>query len=170
MDYRLTEGSQSDQAVPKTYADIFDEFLPQYLAIGMPYDLYWDGEYGTKTAYRKAYQARMQNEQRIADINNWNMGHYLIKVLQAVPLLVGGLNTKGHNLPDYPDRPLLETAELEKREKERKDREEARRKKEEDQSKLAQAVFQQWVAQMNCNIEKRLDRERKEREQEGTGQ
>ena len=161
MGDRLTEDQDSEQTVPKTYADIFDEFLPEYLAMGMPYDLYWDGEYGTKTAYRKAYQKRIENEQRVADINNWRMGQYVIKVLQAIPLLVGGLNTKGHNLPDYPDKPFLEAAEIQKKE-------EDRRKHEEDQSKLAQALFQQFVSKVNGNIAKRVEREKLM--QKGSGQ
>ena len=161
MGDRLTEDPESQQAVPKSYADVFDEMLPEYLAMGMPYDLYWDGEYGTKTAYRKAYQTRMENEKRMTDANNWYMGQYIIKVLQAVPLLVGGLNTKGYNLPDYPEKPFLEAAEIQKKE-------EDRRKHEEDQSKLAQALFQQFVSKINGNIVKRVEREK--REQESTGQ
>ena len=49
MGDRLTGEEESEQASPKTYGDIFDEFLPEYIAIGMPYDLYWDGEYISKS-------------------------------------------------------------------------------------------------------------------------
>ena len=141
--------------------DIFDEQLPYYLAMGMPYDLFWDGEVGTRRAFRKAYLIRIENEQRMADVNNWYMGQYIIGALQAVPLFVGGLNTKGITLPEYPDKPFLQKAEGKKKE-------EDRQKQEEDQSKLAQAMFQQMVANMNGNIIRRLEREKRERE--GSGQ
>ena len=159
MGDRLTGEEESEQASPKTYGDIFDEFLPEYLAIGMPYDLYWDGEYGTKTAYRKAYQLRIRNEQLLADTNNWYVGQYIMAALQAVPLLVNGFVPKGVKAVDYPDKPFLEKQEELKKE-------EARQKHEEDQSKIAQAMFQAMVAKFNKNIEKRLEREA----QEGTGQ
>ena len=161
MGNRLTEDQDSQQTVPKTYADIFDEFLPEYLAMGMPYDLYWDGEYGTKTAYRKAYQIRVENEQRLSDRNNWYIGQYIAKVLQAVPLLVNGFVPNGITPGEYPAKPFFEQHEAEKKE-------EDRRKKEEDQSKLAEALFQQFVSRINGNIVKRIEHEKLM--QEGSGQ
>ena len=155
----IWDDSQKTSSTP--CGDIFDDQLPYYLAMGMPYDLYWDGEYGTRRAFRKAYQIRLENERRMADVNNWYMGQYIIGALQSVPLFVGGLNTKGITLPEYPDKPFLETAEAKKKE-------EDRQKYEEDQSKVAQALFQQMVAKMNGNIIRRLEREK--REQAGSGQ
>ena len=87
------------------------------------------------------------------------MGQYIISALQAVPLLVGGFNTKGAKIPDYPQKPFLETYEEKKKE-------ETRKKQEEDQSKLAMAMFQSMVLKMNKNIEKRLEKQK----QEGSGQ
>ena len=134
--------------------DIFDEQFPHYLLMGMTPEQYWDGESWLKPAYRKAYRIRMENEERIADRNNWYMGQYMIKVLQAVPLLVAGLNVKrGTELPDYPAKPFFEEAEEQKKE-------EVRKKKQEDQQQLAMAVFQQFTMKMNKNIEKRLENER----------
>ena len=122
--------------------------------MGMTPEQYWDGESWLKPAYRKAYRLRMENEERIADRNNWYMGQYMIKVLQAVPLLVAGLNVKrGTELPDYPNRPFFEEAEAQKKE-------EVRKQKEEDQQQLAMAVFQQFTMKLNKNIEKRLEQER----------
>ena len=122
--------------------------------MGMTPEQYWDGESWLKPAYRKAYRLRMENEERIADRNNWYMGQYMIKVLQAVPLLVAGLNVKrGTELPDYPKMPFFEEAEAQKKE-------EVRKQKQEDQQQLAMAVFQQFTMKMNKNIEKRLEKER----------
>ena len=152
MGDRLTEEDSPKQPSQTPYGDTFDELCPHYLAMGMPYDLYWDGEVGSKTAYRKAYQIQMESKQRMTDQANWNMGQYIIAVLQAVPLFVGGLNTKGVNLPTYPDKPILEKHIEEKNE-------EDRRKKEEDQQKLAMAMFQAMVTSFNKNTEGRKARE-----------
>ena len=143
MGDRLTE-----QASPTPYGDIFDELFPHYLLMGMTPEQYWDGEYGWKKAAREAYRMRMENEQKLADRNNWYMGQYMIAVLQSVPLLVGGLNVKeGTQLPEYPDKPLLEKAELQRKEEDRK-------KYEEDRAKAAMAMFQAGITKFNKRFEK----------------
>lgn len=153
----LTENESSKQTSPYTYGDIFDELFPHYLLMGMTPEQYWDGESWLKPAYRKAYRMRIENEQRITDTHNWYMGQYLIKALQAVPLLVAGLNVKSSTkLPDYPDKPFLIEAEERKKE-------EVRKQKQEDQQKLAMALFQQFTMRFNKNVEKRLEREKAEK-------
>ena len=159
MGDRLTEEDSPKQASPTPYGDTFDEALPHYLAMGMTWNEFWDGEYGTKKACRKAYRIRMETEQQIADQNNWYMGQYIVCALQAVPLWVGGFNTKGKHIPDYPNKPFLEKYEEDKREASRK-------RKEEDQSKLAMAMFQAMTTKFNKNIENRLAKQKTE----GTGQ
>ena len=133
---------------------MFDDALPHYLAIGMPYDLYWDGEFGSKRAFRKSYSIKLEAEQKLADQRNWYMGQYVAAAIQAVPLFVAGFNTKGANLPDYPDKPFLQKYEEQKKE-------EAVRQQQEDQSKLAMAMFQAMASRFNKNMEKK---------QEGSGQ
>lgn len=154
-------GEEPQKTSSTPCGDIFDDQLPYYLAMGMPYDLFWDGEYGTRRAFLKSYRIRLENERRMADVNNWYMGQYIIAALQAVPLFVGGLNTKGITLPEYPGKPFLETAEARKKE-------EDRQKYEEDQSKIAMAMFQAAISKFNKNVEKRLEKEKQERE--GSGQ
>ena len=61
MGNRLTKEDDPQQTESRSYGDIFDEFLPEYMAIGMTYDEYWDGEFGTKRAARKAYAIRIKN-------------------------------------------------------------------------------------------------------------
>lgn len=154
MGNRLTEGEQNQTEV-LAYGNIFDELFPHYLMMGMTPEQYWDGESWLKPAYRKAYKLRIENEQRMADMNNWYMGQYLIRALQCVPLLVGGLNVKsGTQLPEYPEKPFLQTYEDRKQE-------EVRKKHEEDQSQLAMAMFQAMAAKMNKNIERRLEQQAK---------
>ena len=139
----------TDQTSLTPYGDIFDQVLPSYMAMGMTYDQFWDGEVGMKTAYRKAYSERIEQEQRIADRNNWMMGQYIISVLNSVPLLVAGLNVKrGANLPSYMEKPIYERLDAEKKEEDRK-------KHEEEQTKLAMAMFQAGIERFNRNLQKR---------------
>ena len=150
MGNRVKNGEEdSKQTVHRSQGEIFDELFPHFLLMGMTAEQYWDGESWLKPAYRKAYKMRMDNEQKMADINNWYMGQYLIRALQAVPLLVGGLNVKkGAELPQYPEKPFLITAEEQKKE-------EVRKQKEEDQTKLAMAMMQAMFNKFNKNFEKR---------------
>lgn len=145
------EDDEPQQTSATPYGDIFDEQLPYYMAIGMTYEQYWDGEVGMKSAFRKAYKIRMETEQRIADQNNWFMGQYMMQALQAVKLVVlaPALNAqKNIELPKYPDKPYLEKAEEIKKE-------EVRKKKEEDQTKMAMAMMHAMFTQFNKNFEKR---------------
>lgn len=149
MGNRLTDEEKSKQTESRSYGDIFDEFLPEYLAIGMTYDEYWDGEFGTKRAARKAYEIKIRNEQLLADRQNWYMGQYIMEALQHTPLLVAGLNVKpSTKLPEYPQKPYLEAAEEQKKE-------EVRKKKEEDQAKLAMAMMQAAFNRFNKRFEQK---------------
>ena len=155
MGDRLTEEDGLKLTENPSYGDIFDELFPHYLLMGMTPEEYWDGESSLKKAYRKAYQLRIENEQRLADRNNWYLGQYFLYVLHATPLLVGGLNVKpGKQLPEYPNKPFFETFEEQKKE-------EVRKRKEEDQQKLAMALFQASLTKFNQNVEKRLKQETK---------
>ena len=153
MGDRLTEEQQPRQT-ETPYGDIFDQLFPQFLVMGMSPEEYWDGESSLKAAYRKAYEIRMENEQRMADRNNWYMAQYIINVLQCVPLLVGGLNVKNTTkLPDFPDKPYFEKFEEQKKA-------ETQKKQKEDQTKLAMAMFQAGIEKFNRNFQKRQEAEK----------
>ena len=156
MGDRLTDGDEEPQQTsPTPYGDIFDKVLPNYMAMGMTYDQFWDGEVGMKTAYREAYRIRIEQEQRIADRNNWLMGQYVVSALNAVPLLVAGLNVKrGTQLPEYPDKPFYDKLDADKKEEDRK-------KREEDQTKLALAMFQAGIEKFNRNLQRRQEEAQK---------
>ena len=160
MGDRLTKDGETKQTSPTPYGDMFDALAPHYMAIGMTWEQFWDGECGMKKAFREANRIRLENEQKLADMNHWYMGQYIIAAIQAVPLMVPGVNMKkGASLPDYPDKPFFEKQEALKKE-------EARKQHEEDQSKLAMAMFQAMTTRFNKNVEKRLAQQAKE----GSGQ
>ena len=157
----LTEG-QNPPTSQTPYGDTFDAMLPHYMAIGMTYDQFWDGEYGIRKAFREANRIRIENEQRIADVNNWYLGQYMRTALQSVQLIAIAGVVGGKKMPEpgkYPEKPFLQQADEEKKE-------EVKKQHEEDQSKIAMAMFQAMIGKFNKNIEKRLEREKAE----GTGQ
>lgn len=152
MGNRLTEKEPEQTDTP--YGDIFDQLFPQFLVMGMSPEEYWDGESSLKPAYKKAYEIRMETEQKLADRNNWYLAQYIMNVLQCVPLLVGGLNVKSSTrLPEFPKRPYLETLEMQKKE-------EAQKKQKEDQTMLAMAMFQAGIEKFNRNLLKRQEEEK----------
>ena len=57
----------------KTYTEIFEESFPFYLAIGMSYAEYWEGDVKLAQYYRKAYNIKQD------EINNnaWLQGMYI---------------------------------------------------------------------------------------------
>ena len=124
--------------------------FPHYLAMGMSPEEYWDGESSLKPAYRKAFRIRMENDERIADRNAWLLGLYVRDALQSVAMLVNGFVPKGVEVGKYPEKPMLEKAEDEKKQ-------EVQKQKEEDQMKVAMAMFQAMANKFNRNFEKRQD-------------
>lgn len=82
------------------------------------------------------------------------MGEYIRHAIASVPVTVNGFAPKNHHMHDYPDRPMLEQYEEQKKA-------EAQKKKEESQQQLAQAMFQAFVEKMNKGIRKRLEQENK---------
>ena len=159
MGDRLTEQKESKQTSPTPYGDIFDELFPNYLLFGMTPEQYWDGEYGLKRAFKKRYELEVKSRQIETDMMNWYMGQYLIAALNAVPLLVAGLNVKkGTSLPDYPEKPFLTKAVEEKEES-------VRKKNEEDRTRLAMAMFQAGIEKFNKQF-----REKQSKSENPTGQ
>lgn len=159
MEDGLTE-DQPRQTSRTPYGDFFDELLPQYMAIGMPYDLFWDGPPGARKAFLKAYQIRTETEQRVADSRFWQMGQYIRDALKSVQLKAVAVPVeKIKGLDHYPEKPYMVQADEERKLKEKKAKTEEIRKKQEDQSKLAMAMFQSFVTRMNGSITKKLEKQ-----------
>ena len=149
MEDRLT-GEEPEQTESKSYADILDEAFPHYLAMGMTAEEYWDGEYGLKRAFRKAFRIRLENEERIADRNMWLMGAYIRDAMQSMYVMVNGFVPKGVRATPYPDKPRLETyAEVQKAE--------AKKKAEENKQKMAMAMFHAMAERFNKNFKRRQE-------------
>ena len=86
----------------KTHTEIFEECFPFYLAIGMSYAEYWEGDSSLTRAFRKAYKIRQE------EINNnaWLQGLYIYDAVSTA--LHNALRGMGKNKPpakDYAKRP-----------------------------------------------------------------
>ncbi len=77
----------------KTNSEIFEECFPFYLAIGMSYAEYWEGDPKLAQYYRKAYQIKQE------EINNnaWLQGVYIYDAISTA--LHNALRGFGKNKP-----------------------------------------------------------------------
>ena len=91
----LTEEETPTQ--PKTSTEIFEECFPFYLAIGMSYAEYWEGDSKLARYYRKAYQIKQE------EINNtaWLQGMYVYDAISTA--LHNALRGMGKNKPPVKD-------------------------------------------------------------------
>ena len=92
-----TEPTQS-----KTNTEIFEECFPFYLAIGMSYAEYWEGDVKLAQYYRKAYNIKQD------EINNnaWLQGMYIYDAVSTA--LYNALRGMGKSHPpakDYAKQP-----------------------------------------------------------------
>jgi hypothetical protein len=93
----LTEESETTQH--KTNTEVFEECFPFYLAIGMSYAEYWEGDPKLTQYYRRAYQIRQE------EINNnaWLQGMYVYDAIStALHNALRGKNSKAREYAKQP--------------------------------------------------------------------
>lgn len=69
---------------PSSYTETFEKLCPLYMAMGMSYELYWDGDPEAATMYRKAYRLK----QNMANEMAWIQGAYIYDALCAVSPII----------------------------------------------------------------------------------
>ena len=81
----------------KTNTEVFEECFPFYLAIGMSYAEYWEGDPKLAQYYRKAYRIKQE------EINNnaWLQGMYIYDAVSTA--LHNALRGLGKNKPPVKD-------------------------------------------------------------------
>lgn len=84
----------------ENYTDAFEDLFPQYLAIGMTYDEYWNGNPYLVVDYRKAHKAKQ--EQR-----NWEMWLQGLYFFNALSVANANLHRgKGKPAEKYMEKPI----------------------------------------------------------------
>lgn len=104
------EDESEEPQKPKTIAETLDEAFPQYLAMGMTEEQYWDKDCTLVIAYRKAYKIRQEE----INYHAWLNGLYVWKALQTAPVFVNGFMPKGARVDQYFEKPIDFTPERKK--------------------------------------------------------
>lgn len=134
-------GSVSRPSLPFTYTEKFNELFPYYLAIGMTYEQYWDGDCALVADYRRAQEIRNDMEnQRL-----WLQGMYVYEAICCVAPVLRPLSKAKKPLRYRAEPyPMRETAH-----------QKSERIIEEKQDEKAKSVMEMFMTQFNKRFEKK---------------
>lgn len=86
----------------KTFSEIFDECFPFYLAIGMSYAEYWEGDSSLTRYFRKAYKIKQEQDNN----NAWLQGLYFYDAIStALHNAMRGMGKSKPPAKDYTKQP-----------------------------------------------------------------
>ncbi len=114
------EGSEPKSSLPSfTYTEKFYEQFPYYLAIGMTYEQYWDGDPILVKYYREAEEIRLEKKNQ----ELWLQGMYIYEAICDASPILQAFAKKGSKPHPYSDRPYPLTEK--QRDKRSEDKEKA---------------------------------------------
>lgn len=135
-----------------TYTQVFESAFPQYLAMGMTYDLYWNQDASLVKAYRKAHEMQRDEQNFFA----WLQGKYVYDAIGALsPILRTSFSKKPVKPETYVEKPypLSETV--------------AEKQEEDRQKNRMLTALERFKAESELNRQKRLKEAKEAREQHG---
>lgn len=144
---RITGKEPSDTKKQKTisYGIAFDNVFPEYLAMGMTYDQFWNQDAALVKAYRKAENIKREEK----NFELWLQGKYIYDAISALaPILRTSLSKKPVKAEKYVDKPypLSEKAAIKAQEDKQKSR--------------MMAALERFKQEAELNRIKRLQREK----------
>ena len=74
------DGDSQVVARSSSFTEIFEKACPYYMAFGMSYEQFWDGDVEMAKAYYKAYQLKQDHENEMA----WLQGMYVYVAIGAL--------------------------------------------------------------------------------------
>lgn len=77
------EGSSSNSTDSVKFTDILNEMCPYYMALGMSYDDYWNGDPYMARYYREAHKQRIRNKNSILHLQ----AQYIYEVMGCMASL-----------------------------------------------------------------------------------
>lgn len=98
-----------------SYTQIFEDIAPYYLAMGMPYNLFWHGPVEAARAYRKADEIRRKR----ANEELWLSGTYMADALLST---VGNMFSKKKFTYPAEPKPITQSEIEERREREKREK------------------------------------------------
>ena len=147
-----SQPSNSETYERVTYTQVFEKAFPEYLAMGMTYELYWNQDASLVKAYRKAHEIRRDEQNFFA----WLNGKYVYDAIGALaPILRTSLSKVPAKAEKYIDKPypLSESA--------------VQKQQEDRQKSKFMAALERFKAEAAMNRQKRLQKEKEAREQNG---
>ena len=139
-------GGESKGLAALPYTETFYKHLPYYLAIGMSYELYWDGDCRLTESYRRADDIKRQ----ITNHNLWLQGMYFYEALCDVSPLLHAFAKSGTKANPYPSEPYAITQQQV---------EEKESKKERLEFEKTKAQMAAWATKVNIQMEARAGKE-----------
>lgn len=139
------EGGESKDSAALSYSEVFQLHLPYYLAIGMPYDLYWNGDCRLTESYRRADDIKKKQKNQAL----WLQGMYFYEAFCDAAPLLHAFSKKPKPLP-YPSEPYALT---------QKEIDERREKTEQLKYEKSKAKMAAWAAKSNAQIVVRAGKE-----------
>lgn len=140
------EGGESKGLAALSYTEVFYNHLPYYLSIGMPYELFWDGDCRLTESYRKAEEIR----QRQKNQDLWLQGMYIYEALCDVSPILQAFAKKGTKPTPYSPEPYAIT---------KQQVEEKRKRQEQLRYEKTKAKMAAWAAKTNTQIAVRAGKE-----------
>ena len=99
-------GAEDGKSAPLSYSEYFEKMCPEYMAMGMTYDEYWNGNASLVRVYRETQ--KIKNKQRNYEM--WLQGMYYYEaLLDASPMF--RFSTKPTKPLPYPSQPYALTKE-----------------------------------------------------------
>lgn len=145
-DSQPNRGGESKGFAALSYTEVFYTHLPYYLAIGMSYDLYWNGDCRLTECYRRAEEIK----QRQRNQELWLQGMYIYEALCDVSPILQAFAKKGTKPTPYSSEPYAITA---------KQVQEKREKQEQLRFEKTKAKMAAWAAKANAQIAVRAGKE-----------
>lgn len=145
-DSQPREGGESTGFATLSYTEVFYQHLPFYLAIGMPQEVYFNGDCVLVRMYREAEKLR----QRRQNESLWLQGMYIYEALCDVSPVLHAFAKKGTKPLPYPKEPYA-TSEEEKQERLERD--------ERIRYEKIKAKLSGWAAKTNAQFETETGKE-----------
>lgn len=140
------EGGESKGLTTLSYTEVFYKHLPYYLAIGMPYDIYWNGDCRATECYRKAEEIK----QRQKNQELWLQGMYIYEALCDVSPILQAFAKKGTKPVPYSSEPYAITKQMVN---------DKRKRQEQLNYEKTKAKISAWMVKTNMQMEARNGKE-----------
>lgn len=143
------QNGDGDKSSPLSYHEMCKNLCPDYMAMGMTAEEYWNGDPELTIYYRKANKLKAKDE----NYNMWLQGMYIYEALICASPLFRSLANHPKPIP-YPDKPYALGEE---------ERKERTKNQEEEKDLKNQAIIKSWVDRVNrIKAEKQAKGEKKD--------